>query len=59
MSYFNPSHKIYKGESQRHIHAKTLRSTFWQKLDDTFTVIAGSLLEEEEEKQHVGLNENS
>lgn len=55
MGFYNPFHKIYYRESQKHIHAKTLRSSIWGKLANTFTVIAGSLLDEKEEKKHVGL----
>ena len=55
MGSFNPFHKLHQWESARHLHAATHRTSFMQKLYDTFTVLAGSFIGEKEENRHVGL----
>src|SRR5271170_7406168 len=39
---FNPFFAFYYKESARHIHARTLRSSFLGKIQDTFNVLSGS-----------------
>ncbi len=56
MGYWNPLNEIYHNESDKHIHAHTLRSTFRRKLQDTFFIFAGSVWPKKGEKDdHIGL----
>lgn len=57
MSYFNPFNDLYSNESNKHIHARTLRTSLWGKMKDTFFVFSGTgLLNHFRDKDiHVGL----
>jgi hypothetical protein len=55
MGFWNPFNEIYHNESDKHIHAHTLRSTFRRKLLDTFFVFAGSVRLKKSDEDHIGL----
>jgi hypothetical protein len=55
MASANPFHGIF--ETDTYIHARTLRTDFWQKIWDTFYVFAGWMYypERKKKKDHVGI----
>jgi hypothetical protein len=40
MGFYNPFHEIF--ETSAFMHARTLRTSFWEKILDTYFVFSGS-----------------
>lgn len=54
--FLNPFHNIYSNESNKHIHAHTLRTTLKEKIKDSFFVFAGTVKTiDHDEPRYLGL----